>query len=230
VRVYEGYVRQLQLDAWGQAGVWIACPPAAIPAAGQYLMSRALEDENAILGTPLFAASLKPDGFLATPSLLPAWEPGTHLELRGPIGRGLRLPERAKRIALVALGKTPSRLEPLAGQGLERREATVALYTDASLPILPTALEVQPLQSVPEATAWADFMAIELPLDSLGDLRGVLGLERGEHLPCPGQILIETPMPCAGLSDCGACAIPAGRGWKLACKDGPVFDINEIEW
>jgi hypothetical protein len=106
----------------------------------------------------------------------------------------------------------------------------VALYTDASLPWLPAALEVQPLQNISESLGWADFLAIDIPLASLSNLRPTLGLGAGERLPCPGELLIETPMPCGGLADCGACAVPGRRGWKLACKDGPVFDINEIEW
>jgi hypothetical protein len=35
-------------------------------------------------------------------------------------------------------------------------------------------------------------------------------------------------MPCAGIAECGACAVPGGGwgGWKLACQHGPVFDLN----
>jgi hypothetical protein len=106
----------------------------------------------------------------------------------------------------------------------------VALFSDASLPRLPAALEAQALQNVPEALAWADFLAIDIPVSSLSGLRRLLGLGSGERPPCPGELLIETPMPCASLADCGACAVPGRHGWKMACKDGPVFDINEIEW
>jgi hypothetical protein len=35
-------------------------------------------------------------------------------------------------------------------------------------------------------------------------------------------------MPCAGLAACGVCAVQTRRGWKLACVDGPVFDLKEI--
>jgi Iron-sulfur cluster binding domain of dihydroorotate dehydrogenase B len=230
MRTYRGHVRQVQLDHWGQAEVWIACPPAAIPAPGQYLIGRAIDDVDAVLGTPLFTAGLDSDGFLAAPPLPSTWVPGTRLELRGPTGHGLRMPDRAFHLALIALGETPSRLLPFATQVLNRSETSVALFTDASLPWLPAALEVQSLQNIPEALAWADFLAIDIPLKSLADLRPVLGLGAGERLPCPGELLIETPMPCGALADCGACAVPGRRGWKLACKDGPVFDINEIEW
>jgi dihydroorotate dehydrogenase electron transfer subunit len=140
------------------------------------------------------------------------------------------MPERALHLALIALGKTPARLLPFAAQALNRSKTNVALFTDASLPWLPAALEVQRLQNIPEALAWADFLAIDIPLQSLADLRPTLGLGTGERPPCPGELLIETPMPCGGLAGCGACAVTSRRGWKLACKDGPVFGINEIEW
>jgi NAD(P)H-flavin reductase len=42
--------------------------------------------------------------------------------------------------------------------------------------------------------------------------------------------LILAPMPCAGLAECGACAVPARSGWKLACLDGPVFDLRALDW
>lgn len=230
MRTYQGIVRQVQLDHWGQAGAWIACPGAAVPAPGQYLLAHAIDDREATLGTALFTAGRDGDGFLAAPPVPPVWEPGARLELRGPIGRSLRLPDHMRRLALLALGETPARLLPLAELALDRSETTVALFTDASLPWLPAALEVQPVQNVPEALAWADFLAVDIPLISLTGLRHVLRLGAGERLACPGEILIETPIPCGGLADCGACAVPNRGGWKLACKDGPVFDINEVEW
>ena len=233
MRNYQGFIREVQLDHWGQKGAWITCPRAAIPAPGQYLLGRAVEDREALLGTALFASDSNESGFLASPSIPATWEPGTQLELRGPTGRGWRLPEGARRIALIALGETPALLLPVAVQALNRKETTVALFTDASLPWLPAALESQPLQNAAEALtelAWADFLAIDIPLHSLTALRSVLGLRTGERLTCAGEMLIETPMPCGSMADCGACAVPSRGGWKLACKDGPVFDMDEIEW
>jgi hypothetical protein len=193
-------------------------------------MGRLLEDERSALGTPLFAASREAQGFLAAPPIPVEWGPGAALELRGPLGRGLRLPDRALRLALLACGQTPARLMPFAVQALSRSETSVALFTDAHHPWLPAALEVQPLQNIAEALGWADFLAIDIPLTRLADLRRILGLGGGERLPCPGEALVEAPMPCAGLADCGACAVPSRGGWKLACKDGPVFDIHDLEW
>jgi hypothetical protein len=32
------------------------------------------------------------------------------------------------------------------------------------------------------------------------------------------------------MADCGVCGVKGRRGWRLACKDGPVFDLNDLEW
>jgi dihydroorotate dehydrogenase electron transfer subunit len=42
------------------------------------------------------------------------------------------------------------------------------------------------------------------------------------------QILIHTPVPCGGVAECGVCAVTSKSGWKLACRDGPVFDWREL--
>jgi ferredoxin len=45
---------------------------------------------------------------------------------------------------------------------------------------------------------------------------------------CEGQMLIHTPVPCGGMADCGICAVTLRSGWKLACKEGPVFDWKAL--
>ncbi len=44
------------------------------------------------------------------------------------------------------------------------------------------------------------------------------------------QISVETTMAC-GFGVCRGCAIPLkDNSYKMVCKDGPVFNINEINW
>jgi hypothetical protein len=78
--------------------------------------------------------------------------------------------------------------------------------------------------------SWADLLVIDLPNERLPVLRNDLGLGPYDRIPIPVQALIAIPMPCGGLADCGVCAVPAVKGYKLACKDGPVFDLHEIAW
>ena len=229
MRSYQGRVTEIQLDAWERRSAWIACPPAAIPSAGRYLLGRLSADPLATLAEPLFPGQITAERFQTAGSLPASWEPGMILNLRGPLGQGFSLPENAHRIALIDLAETPARLLPLVSQAVKGQLAA-ALFTDTTLTGLPAALEIQPLSGLSEALSWADYIAIDLPLGSLAELRHHLGLSAADRLPCPAQALIVTPMPCGGMAECGACAVPAQRGWKLACKDGPVFNLSELSW
>lgn len=206
---------------------WIDCPPGAVPAPGQYLAGHAPGDPVEILPTALFSSRSASSGFLAAPHIPQSWEPGCELVLRGPLGGGFQIPADSRRVALIATSNTPARLLPLAEKALGNG-AAVALFTDAFLPPLSSAVEAQPLNAAPEAAAWADFLAVEITLDSLEALGTTLGLAPEERPSCPAQVLVLVSMPCSGLGECGACAVPMRRGWKAACKDGPVFDLKDL--
>jgi NAD(P)H-flavin reductase len=225
----KGRVREIRLGASGLVEVSIVCPAAMVPGAGQYLMAIEPDDEQALLATPLFAIETVNQGFWAAPLHHVRWSPGANLELIGPLGHGFDLPGDVQRLGLVAMGETVSRLLPLvrkAGQIL----AGIALFTDLHLPALPSAVEVHPLVSVKDALDWPDYLALDVPLEQLEVLRQVLGIPVVSLLPCPAQILVTTPMPCAGLAQCGVCAVHGRRGWKLTCEDGPVFDLRSLSW
>jgi hypothetical protein len=220
---YSGRVAEVRVEADGAAAT-IACPGRAVPGSGQYTLAVAAGD---VLGAGLFFAGVWEGGFQAAPPLPAGWEPGTVLALRGPLGHGFRLPENLRRLALVAAGASLGRLLPLASAALAR-EAAVTLFSDLPLPELPAALEAYPLGALPEAQVWADFLAVDLSIEDLPGLGDRLGLLTGSQPPCPGQVLVHAPMPCAGLAECGVCALKTRRGWKLACVDGPVFDLELI--
>jgi dihydroorotate dehydrogenase electron transfer subunit len=213
----------------GMAAAWITCPPGAVPGAGQFLRAYAPGDETQALSAQVFAAEIEINGFLAPPPIPTSWLPGTQLSLYGPLGSGFRLGTGIRRLALAALGDSPARLLPLIPQALGQG-ADITFLTDCLLPDLPASVEISPLSAMPDLLEWADFLAMDLSRQTLPDLRRILGLRSEEHLPFPAQALVSTAMPCAGLAECGACAVPGCRGWKLACKDGPVFDLDELEW
>ena len=227
--VYSGRVREIKIEESGYVGARISCPAEVIPAPGQYVLAHTTDDWGFNPGRSLFLKEASAGGFLTAPPVPGWWQPGDELLLRGPLGRGFQLPESVRRLALVAPGSTSGRLYPLAAQAIAK-DIDVVLFSPAPLPTLPAALEVQPLSALAEALQWADFIALDIELKTLPGLRAELGLRSFDRLPPPAQVLIYTPMPCSGLADCGACAVPMRRGWKLACKDGPVFDLNTIEW
>jgi hypothetical protein len=222
-------VVEIRLEAGGQWEALIACPVKAIPQAGQYLLASSRDDPDEALGVPLFLSEKSTHGFWSAPPIPAAWRPGMKLDLLGPLGHGFVLPREVQRLGLVALGESISRLMPLVDP-IGQSHGGVTLFTDLPLPRIPALLEAYPLASLKDALDWPDFLAIDLPLQRYAELRNMLGLSEGIGITCPAQVLITTPMPCAGLAKCGACGTASRRGWKLACEDGPVFDLNHLKW
>ena len=202
-----GRVTEIRLETGGQREALIAFPVEAIPYAGQYLLASNMDDLEEVLGVPLFLAEKSRHGFWSAPPVPVAWSPGIKLDLLGPLGHGFTLPREVQRLGLVALGESISRLMPLVDL-IGQSHAGVTLFTDLPLPRIPALLEAYPLASLKDALDWPDFLAIDLPLHRFAELRNTLGLSEGIGLNCPAQVLVTTPMPCAGLAKCGACAIP----------------------
>jgi Iron-sulfur cluster binding domain of dihydroorotate dehydrogenase B len=224
-----GAITRIELDTYGRPAAWIKCSARVIPAAGQYVLARASGDEPAPLALALFPSTLAPDRF-QTAGLPPHWGPGTSLKLRGPLGRGFELPAALSRLALASLGEGGARLRPLMNRALSQG-LEVALFDDQRSHGLPPAVEAYPLSGLAEALSWADFLALDVPYTALAQLNRIFGPRHALHYPLPAaQALIAGPMPCGSCADCGVCALQTRRSWKLACKDGPVFDLEELDW
>lgn len=220
-----GQLVELYLES-GLTGGRLLCQQNLIPAPGQYLLAHDLAS-NAVLPVPVFSAGSVPGGFLLAPPIPPTWQPGTTLSLRGPLGHGFSMPSSARRVALMALGDTSARLQPLLKVALELH-VSVVLVSDLDLPDLPPEVEIQPLSALAEIAHWADYVALDVPRDALSGLRQMLGVSEQANIRFDAQMLVTTSMPCGGMADCGVCAVSIRRGWKLACKDGPVFNLNEL--
>lgn len=155
------------------------------------------------------------------------WHPGLELSLRGPLGRGFVLPASARRVGLIAFEDSSSRLRGLIQPAL-KQDAAVVLVCNSAPDNLPDDVEVQPMSALQEIADWADYLACDVERENLHQLKERLG--KLKKLPADGgtQILIHAPVPCGGIADCGVCAVRLKSDWKLACKDGPVFDWNEL--
>lgn len=241
MRQYDGEL----IEVWHEAGSdgpllagRIACPDTARPGPGQYLLATRSTAPAEPLAAAVFAGddfSGEAGSFVCAPPIPAAWTPGDRLSLIGPYGRGFRLPPGARRVALADLDETPSRLMGLVSQALHQGAAVTLFQSGKPDQLaelhLPISVEVYPLDAFSDALAWADYLAFDLPLRLLPAARAMLHINRDTRLPDPAQALIYTPMPCFGLAECGVCAVKSrSAGWLLACKDGPVFDLNALEW
>lgn len=204
----------------------ISCPTNLIPSAGQYLLAGSDASYDP-LPVPLFYTDFSPSGFITASPLPTAWTPGREISLRGPLGSGFTLPVTARKVALVAFDDSYARLYGLIAPAL-KQNAAVVLVCDVDTDGLHDDVEVHPTSSLEDVLGWADYVAFDVERENLFGLKQRLDGWKQLTAKCEAQILIHAQMPCGGIADCGVCSVMTRSGWKLACKDGPVFDLREI--
>lgn len=228
--VFSVRINELQTDRIGQSALLLECTADRLPAPGQYLHALPA-DPGMPLPSVLFPSRILQPGpddssarFLAAPHPAFPCQPGMPLTLRGPLGNGFTLPPLVKRLALIAYHAPISPLLPLMDRVLAKG-GEVSISCDECPDGLPEAVEISPFDDLRAIFSWADFAAITTSMEQQAEMdQHMIGKMRS----IPAQVLVRSPMPCGGLADCGLCAVPAKRGYKLACKDGPVFDWHEI--
>lgn len=228
----KGYVAEMIL--WdGLRHARINCPANLVPAPGQYLLASDSSDATlsvskcSTLPVPIFHTDFAPQGFIAAPPVPDSWNPGHEVYLRGPLGRGFVLPSFARKVALVAFDASPARLYGLIAPALTQK-AAVVLLCDSLLDNLPDAVELQPISALPEIMDWADYIAFDIARENLPGLSEQAFNGNPTKALSEAQVLIRTPLACGGIAECGVCAVTAKSGWKMACKDGPVFNWHDF--
>jgi dihydroorotate dehydrogenase electron transfer subunit len=109
-----------------------------------------------------------------------------------------------------------------------KQGAAVVLICDSRGDQTPDEVEVQPLSALGEIFEWADYTAFDVSREHLLKLKEMIGDQNRASARKEAQVLVRTPMPCGGVADCGVCAVTLKSGWKMSCKDGPVFDWGEV--
>ncbi len=195
---------------------------------GQYLQSKPVDPSVSILPVSLFPMSIHDLLVRAVTPAYADWDVNTELTIRGPLGNGFHIPGNCSHLSLAAFDVHPYRLASLARQTVEIG-LDVNLYLDPGktcfdIHDFPKQMEILPLDQLKLVDQWADYLAIDAPFESIESFN--------DHLPgqlkCPAEVLIHTAMPCGGLAECGICAVKTKRGWKYVCKDGPVFEVNDL--
>lgn len=220
----KGQVVELILED-GCRYVRLSCPQGLAPGPGQYLL--ASDGSDSVLPAPLFYTESAPQGFVAVAPPTAGWSPGLVLNLRGPQGHGFRLPPAARKVGLVAFDDSPAHLKGLIRPALNQAAAVVLLSSSAP-DSLPDDVEMQPLSALHDILKWADYLALDIARGSLQSLKEELGELNRFATRISAQVLIRAPVPCGGIADCGVCAVSLKSEWKLGCKDGPVFEWEEL--
>jgi len=221
----KGQIVELILEG-GIRHARISCAGNLIPSPGQYLLAGTASQSD-LLPVSLFSTESTSESFIASAPIPENWTPGTELTLRGPLGHGFVLPSSARKIALVAVDDSPVQLQGLMRNAL-KQGAAVVLVCNSNESHMPDEVEVQPLSALGEVMAWADYVAFDVARENLFDLKEMIGGQNQMSVKGEAQVLVRTAMPCGGVAECGVCAVTFKSGWKMACKDGPVFDWGEF--
>jgi hypothetical protein len=219
MRLGEAVIKEIYVDSSAR----LLCPPELLPNPGQYLLADMRRSDSPV-ATPVFLSESTPEGFRSAPAIPSTWMPGAHLAIRGPIGHGFATPPAARKIALIAYDDSPARLRGLIPLSF-KQGAEIVLLCNSPVNDLPESIEVQPLQALTEVLKWTDFIAADVARENFQQFKTLLS---GLTLP-ETQILIRAPMPCGALAECGVCALTIDHQWKMVCKDGPVFRIEDLK-
>ena len=224
---------------------------------GQFVMVRTGEGLDPLLRRP-FSIHQVADGGLVQilfkvigkgTQALAGMEPGRNMDILGPIGHGFTLANNSQHF-LVGGGIGIAPLLFLARRILKKSEPfSVRVFlgarTKEEIVFLAEEFESMGL-SVETTTEDGSFGKQGLVTELMGDLqqekpvmiygcgpypmlRAVANICRKNSWGC--QVSLETMMAC-GLAACLGCAVQRAdmKGYVHVCKDGPVFDMDDVAW
>ena len=182
---------------------------------------------------------------------------GDTVELFGPLGNGFSIHPASHNLLLVAGGIGVAPLHFLASQALNHGYLVKMLLgaSGESKPsgepnpsqlypkhLLPSKLDPRDIKTItsssngktgmvtdllPDFGDWADQVFACGPIPMYRDM-----VRKKQELKLEGkpvQASLEIRMGC-GLGVCYACTVKTKNGLKQVCRDGPVFDLEDILW
>jgi dihydroorotate dehydrogenase electron transfer subunit len=248
--------RPLNANTWLMG---IASPGVARSAApGQFVMVRVRGGVDPLLRRPFSVCGVHDDLFQilyrvvgkGTEILSREVRKGDRLPVLGPLGRGFRAAPETGTSLLVAGGIGIAPLLFLASVQGGRTFRFMAGFGSAR-EIIPVGETSNPCLDVDISTddgsAGHEGLVTDLLEERLRQVHGeklsiytcgpkpmlkkIASIAAGRGIPC--QASLESGMAC-GLGACQGCAVKAapgeGKTYYHVCKDGPMFDIHQIDW
>ena len=225
---------------------------------GQFVMLRVSENLDPLLARPFGISDVPAKSAIEIlyrvvgkgTTMLTGRKVGEKLVVLGPLGRGFPLPDKGKTLVMVAGGSGFPPLHFLSQRVGCSSHLFLGSRDRECLP--PTGI----LRNFRNSCTRVHIATEDGSMGSQGMTTDILNafvtkLERkfnivlcacGPHsmlaavsrianlhaIPC--YVSMEERMAC-GLGVCMGCSIPMkGGGYKRACKEGPVFDAQEIDW
>jgi dihydroorotate dehydrogenase electron transfer subunit len=168
---------------------------------------------------------------------------GEKLDILGPLGNGFHIKPTSKNLLLVAGGIGITPLTFLAQQALaQEKSVTLLLGAHAKDELYPQKLLPSGIKTIittedgscgeegkvtdilSRYVDWADQIYACGPLAMYKTIAGERKQWRDKK---PVQVSLETRMGC-GIGACFSCSIKTKNGMKRVCRDGPVFNLDDV--
>jgi dihydroorotate dehydrogenase electron transfer subunit len=229
--------------------IWLSCPQIEKAKPGQFVMVRC--GEECVLPRPFSIHQVNDDKIALW---IAVWEDGKGtqwlaqrqagdtVELVGPLGNDYKIQLGSHKLLLLAGGVGIAPLYFLAQEAV-MRQCSVILIQGASRAInlypekMPSEIELVTVTEdgsigrkglvtdlLPHFTSGADQIFACGPLPMYKTMAQIPELRNK-----PVQISLEVRMGC-GLGVCYGCTVKTKSGLRQVCKDGPVFDLEDIIW
>ncbi len=236
---------------------WLTLQAAPLAAArpGQFgaLRCAPADSYDPLLRQPLFIAATDPhvgtfnllvETAASMSTFLTSQPAGAALNMLGPLGQGWQIASDVRALALVGTLSFASALFGLAHYATTRGLAVSMLLgssneDEAPPPFLlseaveynvahasdPVAAALDLLDE--ETLRWADLLAIALPLDTLSAVAERVRRVRLQWRRGFAQVALLPFLACC-VGVCGVCMVDLHHAKRLACIDGPIFDLRDL--
>lgn len=231
--------------------IWLDCPtltPEAKP--GQFVMVRCGDGEKFQLRRPFSIHQIDGKRLALLFNVvgrgthwLSQRQAGDNLDLLGPLGNGYTIYPNSKNLLLVAGGIGVAPLLFLGQKALKQGCSITLLLGASTTPQLyPKNLippEVKLITTTEDGTSGQKGMVTNLFPDYIDGADQVFACGPPSMYQTmaaqkllkkkPVQISLEVRMGC-GLGVCYGCTVKTKNGLRQVCKDGPVFELDDILW
>jgi dihydroorotate dehydrogenase electron transfer subunit len=184
---------------------------------------------------------------------------GERIDILGPLGEGFTIEPKSKHLLLVAGGIGIAPLIFLIQHASSQHQITLIHGASTAAQLYPSSLargkrqsKLSPLPNgvqfipvtedgsmgqkgratdiLPDFLNWADQVYACGPVDMYKTMTEMsLRAKRSNLKLRKCQVSLEVRMGCS-FGACYACTIKTKKGLKQVCRDGPVFELNDIIW
>jgi len=162
---------------------------------------------------------------------------GDTLDLLAPLGNAIEFDANVRHVLLIGEGTHIVRLIALAHDAVAQAREVVLVSPAPGANgvgvfpahLLSPEIEYRTDDALStELIAWADAIVASGSDELYRALADAIRAARYRLEPGFARVTVDAPMPC-GTGACYACAVETARGVKLACADGPAFDLATLE-